>query len=515
MIEQGLIFERDGRVLTNALKSQNSHPSWECEFLGERLNRANVPESANPNLVSDHQHQTQIAFLEDLKTDHSDGHISSELRDFWYSRTSHHPSEEQVQLALKLNNPVLVLEATVRNNATNSPDNLGSAITKSIQFLSELFGITELREILSIIPIDHPNDTDDKNTSKCFTVLKGVTEFLQVITLHGGDQFADKHVVIQFDDTLRFDQCEISCLTPAQWQLRMSPKAHKILLMPSRVNWLLVNQSKLIASLVEHGSPVRLCLADGADEVNVPADERVTIAFCGHRDILHRIILVEDTYSAKAKQLLGSYPEPLSKGAARAIFDRRTDKVFWRGSTTGSIRFEESELEDRMLSNHRVRFCLEAQRGSRRIDALITNIVQVGEGERQRWSNQLQRWEILGPRVTEAEFLRHRYYVDLDGNSAAWGTIQKYLGLCLVIKPTSKWTVKHHERLIDGENFLQISSPTVVEVESAINSYDEIELFEIAYSGHLMAHEYLRSLTGDPFSRITIGQSLHLPILGD
>ena len=290
----------------------------------------------------------------------------------------------------------------------------------------------------------------------------------------------------------------------------MSSAAYEVLLMPSRVGWLLVNQWTLISGLVKQGNKVRLCLADGADDSNVPADDYITIAFCASGETIDRIILVEDTYSARARQLLMAYPEPFDKKAARALYDRRMDKVFWRGSTTGAIHLEADELADRLLSNQRVRFCLEARLGSKRIDALITDVVQVTGKEQISWINQLKKWSLLGTRVTEKEFLRYRYYVDLDGNSAAWGTLQKYLSLCLVIKPVSQWRILNHEMLLDGVNFLEVSKASVAEIEKILDRYDEDALFEIAYQGHLMAHEYLRNLAGDPAKRIYIGHKVEI-----
>ena len=417
---------------------------------------------------------------------------------------------------MDLESPILVLETTIRRIVVELGSDLDLATTVSIERLSELLGISVLRELLSTIPIDPlPLNTQDPKSDNARVVLTGVRDFIRVMTQHGGDQFADIHFQVQFNDAMRYDQCEVSSLTSSRWQLSMPSVALKVLLMPSRTNWLLVNQWKLISGLVEMGQKVRLCLADGADEVNVPEDDFVTIAFCGLNNILGRIILVEDTYSAQARQLLRKYPEPLGKKAARAIYDRRIDKVFWRGSTTGPINRDAIELSDRLLSNQRVRFCLEASLGSRRIDALITQIVQVNQEEHNKWSKRLQQWSLLGSKVPEEEFLRYRYYIDLDGNTAAWGTIQKYFGLCLVIKPVSQWRVKHHEMLQNGVNFLEISLPSVTEVEKILDLLGPDQLFEIAYSGHLMAHEYLRRLTGEPSERISIGRSVQPLVSGD
>ena len=511
--EDMVLSVRNGKVLMTLLRLQGRQPSWDCEFLGDCLYQSIGSGSDGDDVFSEEPERE--VFLEYLRIALSEGTIAPDVRNFWYSRICHQPSEEQVQLALRVNNPLLVLETIIRKHVTEFNSDLGLATTSSIQRLSELLGIAVLGELLSSIPIDPPLNTQDLRSDNARVVLKGVREFIRVLTLHGGDQFADKHFQVQFNNTMRFDQCEVSSLTSSRWQLSMSTAVLEVLLMPSRTNWLLVHHWKLISGLIELGQKVRLCLADGADESNVPTDDFVTIAFCGRSDTLDRIILVEDTYSVKARQLLVALPEPLGKDAARALYDRRIDKVFWRGSTTGPIRFEANELADRLLSNQRVRFCLEASLGSKRIDALITNIVQVNGDERNRWVKQLQQWALLGSQVPEEEFLRYRYYIDLDGNSAAWGAVQKYLGLCLVIKPVSQWRVKHHEMLQNGVNFLEISAPKVTEVEKILDRYSPGQLFEIAYSGHLMAHKHLRSLTGEPSKRISFGRRVQTLVLGD
>ena len=505
-----LVLGGDVEILTSPLRSQGQHPSWYCEFLGDRLYRS-VGSEPDDEVSSDDLESERENFLKYLKTAHNDGTIASGVQDFWRSRICDQPSEEQVQFALDLNSPLLVLETTLRKYSAEFASDLVLATTNSIQRLSELFGIEALGELFSKIPIERSLNTNDSaSNSNARVVLDGIREFIRVILLHGCDQFADKHFQVQFSDVMRFDQCEVSHLVESRWQLRMSSAAYKVLLMPSRVGWLLVNQWTMISGLVKQGNKVRLCLADGADESNVPADDYITIAFCATGETIDRIILVEDTYSARARQLLMAYPEPFDKKAARALYDRRMDKVFWRGSTTGAIHLEADELADRLLSNQRVRFCLEARLGSKRIDALITDVVQVSGKERISWINQLKKWSLLGAKVTEKEFLRYRYYVDLDGNSAAWGTFQKYLGLCLVIKPVSQWRLLNHEMLLDGVNFLEVSKASVAEIEKILDRYDEDALFEIAYQGHLTAHEYLRNLAGNPEKRICVGHKVEI-----
>ena len=261
-------------------------------------------------------------------------------------------------------------------------------------------------------------------------------------------------------------------------------------------------------NLLEQNQVVQLFSGDAANDSSIPNNGSVNFAMCAHRQALHRVILVEDVYSANTRHLLTSMPEPLTKDAARVLFEHRTDLLFWRGSTTGPTDHGASSLIDRILSNNRVAFCLEAKLNSARIDAKITQVAQVPDDHMSLWQAQLQQWEIWGDRVDETEFFKYRYYIDLDGNSAAWGTIRKYLGLCLVIKPESEWKILHHDYLVDGVNFLSTSSSKVHDIEKALSQCDQDDLFEIAYRGHLTAHEYLRSMYTNSSARVSVGRNV-------
>ena len=488
------------------IESQFQH--WACEFLGEEIIRLNSSKSVIHQYTQDENYLNRSDFQQAVEIMLEYGQVNNPELAFWKSRVDEHPSKKQVTLALGLDNPLLFIDAIIRSTAADFPIQIDNAIWRCILSLTEHFGISQLADVLSLIPANWAVASDSTQVLHARNIFDGIRKIVDSFTMHGRDQFADKHLQIQFIDTLQYDQCVLQQITRNKWQINLSTAASSIPLFLSRAGWLLSQQRRLISNLLEQNQAIRIILGDSASNSNTPDDGLVTLAMCAHSEVIHRLVLVEDTYLANAKKLLMTMPEPLTKDAARAIFAQRFDKLFWRGSTTGPINRNAHSLADRMLSNPRVAFCLDAKYAAPRIDASISQVAQISKDEVPRWENQLLEWGIWGERVDEKEFQKYRYYVDLDGNSAAWGTFQKYLGLCLIVKPESDWKVLYHEYLVDGVNFLSASSTKISDIEKALGQRSQEDLFEIAYSGHLMAHEYLRRITSDPSARISIGKAL-------
>ena len=109
---------------------------------------------------------------------------------------------------------------------------------------------------------------------------------------------------------------------------------------------------------------------------------------------------------------------------ALPAWDKRSNIVFWRGSSTGTRRWQpppEGEL-DSFSWLQRLALCNRAAQPDLRpyCDIGISKLVQISEP----WlTDRIDRAGLIRPVVPREAFLHHRVVVDIDGNSNAWSSL--------------------------------------------------------------------------------------------
>ena len=268
---------------------------WACEFLGEDIIQLN----SSISVINEYSQEEKSLNRNDFRKAveiilrKSNGNFS-EL-EFWQARTNEQPSKMQVMRALSLENPLLIIDAITRLAAADFPFQIDNAIWRCILSLTEHFGISQLADVLSLIPANWTVASDSTQVLHARNIFDGIRKIVDSFTLHGRDQYADKHLQIQFIDTLQYDQCVLQQITRNKWRINLSTAASSIPLFLSRAGWLLSQQWRLISNLLEQNQAIRIILGDSASNSNTPDDGLVTLAMCAHSEVIHRLVLVEDT----------------------------------------------------------------------------------------------------------------------------------------------------------------------------------------------------------------------------
>lgn len=134
---------------------------------------------------------------------------------------------------------------------------------------------------------------------------------------------------------------------------------------------------------------------------------------------------------------LTGYPtlrQKITKGNKKWPWEKKTDKAFWRGCTTGG-----------WLTAHnwnqiaRVKLALLSHSHPDKIDALLTGVVQCDP----EIPPLIQKQGLVGKKVSQLDHLKYKCLVDVDGNSCSF---ERYfwalLSNCIVLKqitPNIQW----------------------------------------------------------------------------
>lgn len=134
--------------------------------------------------------------------------------------------------------------------------------------------------------------------------------------------------------------------------------------------------------------------------------------------------------------------------------DRRPSLV-WRGSSTGLFW---QTLED--LDNlPRYRMCKFAARLGAGADVALTDLVQTADPEQAALIRErVVREGLLKPFIPMAEMAKHRFILDIDGNSNSWNFMQKLRLGCCVLRVESQWRQWFSDRLIPWEHYVPVAS---------------------------------------------------------
>ena len=134
--------------------------------------------------------------------------------------------------------------------------------------------------------------------------------------------------------------------------------------------------------------------------------------------------------------------------------DQRLAVAYWRGASTGLPTLGLGTWK----ANPRVRLCMQAMQMPELLDARISRVVQV---EDQSIVNEAEFKSILTEWEPLSRNLLYRFGIDIDGNSCAWGLLQKMYMDLSIVKVRSRWMQWYYPLLEDGKHLLYVDSELV------------------------------------------------------
>lgn len=187
----------------------------------------------------------------------------------------------------------------------------------------------------------------------------------------------------------------------------------------------------------------------------------------------------------------GGYGQARALGAAPPVpWRQRSDVLIWRGSTTGlgAITAPAMVAADGALTL-RTRACL-ALRDVPGCDVKFSSVVQTSD--RQGDEARLRAAGLLGGRVGTGQWVRHKFALDMDGNTNAWSNLFERLLLgCCVIKVASPLGFRqwYYDDLVPWRHFV----PVVADLSDLVATLawcraHPAECEAIAAEGSALAH---------------------------
>jgi len=211
---------------------------------------------------------------------------------------------------------------------------------------------------------------------------------------------------------------------------------------------------------VYHDVPVDL--GDGIGYDNVPDN-----IFCFARKVGMKNPLLPNPYLMRPRKTFAK-PLPL---------DKKRDVLYFRGSSTGDSIYE---------ANRRVALCLAAKsvEGS---NCGISHIVHVDD----RFSERLRKDGIVRPPDPLSTINKHRFTVDVDGNTSSWDRLFSISSFGSVpIRFECEFEECWHEMLVEGEHFVTADRFNLGSVvEQLRNNLSEAE--RISTNSTKLVHEQL------------------------
>lgn len=140
--------------------------------------------------------------------------------------------------------------------------------------------------------------------------------------------------------------------------------------------------------------------------------------------------------------------------ASHLAFADREPILFWRGTTTGGVYGSRDEL----FASHRVTSCLRLRDTmGERADCKISRVAQLAGYADRDAIEDLTQARVFGEQVSEARFADYQMYLDLPGNTAAWGTCFKYLAGCLVLRPPCARELCYSHLMLPWEHYIPVA----------------------------------------------------------
>lgn len=224
-----------------------------------------------------------------------------------------------------------------------------------------------------------------------------------------------------------------------------------------------------------------LCLEDSYETSAHHYQEDISIyAFSRRKNSLH-VGLLPDIYCLAELNASGKFPDLLDREKAQRDFFARENKVFWRGSTTGS------SIGTKLESNQRIDFCTKALDYPNLFDTQIT--AAVGNFNTKIGRKKLARSGVMGDAIAEEKFAQYMAYPDLEGYASAWGTLRKYLHHIHILKPTSEYS--HFFDYFQAEESHTSFDDFSDLLKRLKNGEIKIDNFEVAHQGYLSALQTL------------------------
>lgn len=160
------------------------------------------------------------------------------------------------------------------------------------------------------------------------------------------------------------------------------------------------------------------------------------------------IRLIPDLY-----YFMGSGYEGFEPGGGR--WEDRRPSLVWRGAGTGAFSQTLETLDDLP----RYRMCKVASQLGARADVGLTQAAQALTPEDdERIVERLASEGLLKPFVPMTEMARHRYILDIDGNSNSWNFMQKLRLGCCVLRVESVWRQWFSDRLVAWEHYVPVAT---------------------------------------------------------
>jgi hypothetical protein len=225
------------------------------------------------------------------------------------------------------------------------------------------------------------------------------------------------------------------------------------------------------------GSSVRSVGADLSDGSDVPSG---WMAFCSNRN---DVVLVPDPVFFNS----GGYAE-FRNLSSTVPWAERVGIVLWRGTLTGvgAATSETMRADDSSL-RQRTRMCL-ILNGISGTDVKIHKIENnISAVDRER----LARYGLIGKKIKQASWTKHKFAVDVDGHTNAWSNlfIRLLLGCC-TLKISSQYGFRqwYYNKLKSWEHFIPVRADMsdLVEKIDWCRAHDD-ECARIARAGAAIA----------------------------
>lgn len=246
------------------------------------------------------------------------------------------------------------------------------------------------------------------------------------------------------------------------------------------------NRAHWVLELLQHpdciATKTTVCIGEGV--ASEDADHHLMIAFCAT--------------PGQAAALIPDYSFLQTKGYTdlRQWADlnwqewtSRDPTVLWRGATTGSGDLSNPEMiPDQLLP--RIQLCLLAKKilGT---DMKITDIVQSKSPDLDR--DRLAQAGIMGTRLPVEAWARHKFAVDIDGNSNSFGTMlcRLILGCCVLkVGSSENWRQWFYDSLVPWVHFIPIELDlSDLKQTIAWCREHDLECRQIAANGRTFANE--------------------------
>ena len=134
-------------------------------------------------------------------------------------------------------------------------------------------------------------------------------------------------------------------------------------------------------------------------------------------------------------------------------WSRRKPLFFWRGSTTGSIDLNCSNV----AQLPRVQLCRESRRIGRHLDSGLTRVVQTSSPtDYEEVLRYLKRLDLFRETCSFTDYFQYKFLIDIDGNANSWSLFPKLLSGACILKVESEWSQWYYDRLIPWKHFVPI-----------------------------------------------------------